>query len=93
MLTKQEMDMHYKLLKHFQTEVRCITEKLKTCSVQNKPGRGREWKISKTLEERKLVINVSKALRTELGIVASNQISPCGTIEGLFYSSLKENYH
>lgn len=43
------------------TEIRGI--KIKSHIVQNTPGRGRKYKISKTLE-RKLVRNVSKDPRT-----------------------------
>ena len=72
-LRKRIIDAHKagegytKLSKHFQvsrTGVRSIIQKFKDShTVQNKPGRGRKRKISKTLE-RKLVRDVSKDPRT-----------------------------
>lgn len=62
--THKAENRYIKLSQCFQvsrTEIRCI--KIKSHIVQNTPGRGRKYKISKTLE-RKLVRNVSKDPRT-----------------------------
>lgn len=79
--THKAENRYIKLSQCFQvsrTEIRCI--KIKSHIVQNTPGRGRKYKISKTLE-RKLVRNVSKDPRTTSETM----------VQHLAHCSLKDN--